>query len=315
MTHSTTITYRLTAVLTAAVLAAACSTEEPASPPDATDRSTTDDEARAGTLLAEYTQPRSGRSGGLSVHAQFLDIQGVQYDTALEALEVWYPNWNLSPESCDMRAEPSISQAEAGDIRMELLDVGPIDVHGPDEEIELEARRLPDLLSAFSGVIYGTDQSFEAQPLHLGYEPGARYDFDAPGDGDSGDFAVGLRSPQPVRIEAIGEQPVTDDTEVRRDFRSDLAVQWQPEPDDDNADGFFLHLSSGFGPDQPRMTCRLDDDGSFVIPGALVEQLSKDTSELELALRRVNTESVDVDGLETSEFVFTTLDEVTLVER
>ncbi|MFW5968856.1 MAG: hypothetical protein ACOCV2_15125 [Persicimonas sp.] len=314
MKRDTSITTCLAVLLTVVLATVGCSTDE-TTPQREVDRDADADEARAGTLLAEYAQPREGRAGGLSVHAQFIDVQGVSYDEALAALEVWYPDWNLSSETCDLREEPSISQTEADDIRMELLDVGPIDVRGPNEAIELQARRIPDLLSSFSGVIYGTDRSYEDRPLRLGFEPGARYDFDAPGTRHSGDFAVSLHSPQPVRIESIGHRPITDDARRDWDFDTDLTVQWRPEPDDRNADALFLHLSSGFGPDRPSMTCRLEDDGSFAIPGPLLEQLSAESNELDLALRRVNTESVDIDGLETSEFVFSTVDEVTIVDR
>lgn len=306
------LTWRSAAALTAILLFAGCSTEESLPQLDV-DSAAAPDETRAGTLLAEYSHPRGAGSGGVSVHAQFLDVHGLNYDTALEALEVWSPDWQLDVDACSLRSDMNVGQQHPSDIRLELLDVGPITVRGPGEAIRLEARRLPDLLSAFSGVIYGTEQGFGTQPLRIGYEPGAWYSFGAPGRSLAGGFYVSMRAPRPIRVATVGGQPADEGRQVGADFTQDLTVEWQPAFGDASDDTVFLYISSGFGPDRPRLTCRVDDDGSFTVPNTVVEQLSNDSAELELTLRRITSEQVDVDGLETSEFIFSTVDQITLV--
>ncbi|QDG52495.1 hypothetical protein FIV42_17650 [Persicimonas caeni] len=306
------LTSRTAAALTAILLLAGCSTEESLPQLDV-DGTAAPDETRAGTLLAEYSHPRGAASGGVSVHAQFLDVHGVNYDTALEALEVWSPDWELDVDACSLRSDMAVGQQHPADIRLELLDVGPITVRGPGEAIRLEARRLPDLLSAFSGVIYGTEQGFGAQPLRIGYEPGAWYSFGAPGRSHTGGFYVSMRAPRPIRIAAIGDLPADQGRQLDADFTQDLTVEWQPSFGEASDDTVFLYISSGFGPDRPRLTCRVDDDGSFTVPDTIVQQLSQDSAELELTLRRITSERVDIDELETSEFIFSTVDEITLV--
>jgi hypothetical protein len=302
---------------------AGCSTEE--SLPQLDVESTAPaDEKRAGTLLAEYSHPRGEQSDGVSVHAQFLDVRGVNYETALEALEVWSPEWQLDVDACSLRAHPLRSDSNAdndypedqypNDIRLELLDVGPITVRGPHDAIRLEARRLPDLLSAFSGVIYGTEQGFSSQPLRIGYEPGALYTFGAPGRVGNGDFSISMRAPRPMHIASVGAQPAEQGSAFGVDFADDLPLEWQPTGEQTSDDIVFLHISSGFGPDRPRLTCRLEDDGAFSVPATVIGQLAEDGAELSLSLRRINAKTVDIDGLEASEFVFSTVDEISLFD-
>ncbi len=306
----TRLTWRCGLAVLATLMLGACSTEESLPQLDV-DAAPAAHETRAGTLLAEYAQPRSSRHSGVSVHAQFLDVHGLNYATALEALEVWSPDWQLDVDACSMRSSSPVEHAHADDIRLHLLDVGPITVRGPGEAIRLEARHLPDLLSAFSGVIYGTEQGFGSQPMRIAYQPGGLYSFGAPGSRDNGGFYVTMKAPQPIRIASVGEVDASHGSQLAWDFGRDLKVGWAPT-DDTQDQAVFLRISSGFGPDRPRLTCRVDDDGSFTVPASLVQQLAADGSDLQLSLRRVNATKADVDGLETSDFVFSTVDEITL---
>ncbi len=306
------LTWRTAAALLAGLLLAGCSTEESLPQLDV-DGAPTADDTRAGTLLAEYSHPRGASRGGVSVHAQFLDVRGVNYDTALEALEVWSPDWQLDVDACSMRSGVDVANQQPDDIRLELLDVGPITVRGPREAIRLEARRLPDLLSAFSGVIYGTEQGFGSQPLRIGYEPGAWYSFGASGRSHTGGFYVTMRAPRPLHIASIGGLAAAEGRQIAVDFARDLTIEWEPSFAETSEDTVFLYISSGFGPDRPRVTCRVDDDGSFTVPNTVVEQLAKDSGELELTMRRITAQRVDIDKLDASEFIFSTVDEITLV--
>jgi hypothetical protein len=311
---------RFAGLMLAGFLLAACSAEESLPQVDV-DSVPVADDTRAGTLLAEYASPRSTEIGGVRVHAQFLDVHGINYARALEALEVWSPDFQLDLDACSMHSAQAVDHERVDDIRLELLNVGPITVRGPSEAIRLEARRLPDLLSTFSGVIYGTEQGFGAQPLRIAYQPGARYSFSAPGKTASGGFYVTMQAPRPIRIVSIGDRPAHDGSRFGWNFEHDLRVQWRPFLDAALGDGaalrgddVFLRISSGFGPDRPRLNCRLDDDGAFTLPATLLEQLAGDSADLQLSLRRVNTREVDINGLDSAEFVFSTVDEITLVD-
>lgn len=317
---------RAGAVLMVATLFVACSTEEPLPQIDV-DSPTLANETRAGTLLAEYASPRAAGGSGVRVHAQFLDVHGIHYARALEALEVWSPDYELDLDACSMHSALAVDSERNDEIRLELLDVGPITVRGPRESVRLDARRLPDLLSAFSGVIYGTEQGLGTDPLRVGYQSGARYGFSAPGHTESGGFTVQMRAPEPIRIMGVGAQNASNGTRVPIHFGQDLRIQWRPFMEqsspgigrmqalDLHGEDVFLRISAGFGPDRPRLSCRVDDDGSFTLPAAWVEQILEDSDELQLSLRRVNAENIDIDGLDAAEFVFSTVDEITLVDE
>src|SRR5690554_7695099 len=312
-------------ILLAATWLAACSTEEPL-PQVEVDNPPVAEETRAGTLLAEYASPRAASMSGVRVHAQFLDVQGIHYARALEALEVWSPDYELDLDACSMHSARAVESGRNGDIRLELLDVGPITVHGPDASIRLEARRLPDLLSAFSGVIYGTEQGPGTEALRVGYRAGAPYDFSAPGQSESAGFAVSMRAPEPIHIMRVGRQEAAHGPRVPVNLGEDLSIEWSPYGEQahrgivgmptfaPSGEDVFLRISTGFGPDRPRLSCRIEDDGNFTLPAALIEQLLDDSDELQLSLRRVNARTIEIDGLDAAEFVFSAVDELTLVD-
>ncbi|AWV91112.1 hypothetical protein [Bradymonas sediminis] len=312
-------------ILLAATWLAACSTEEPL-PQVEVDNPPVAEETRAGTLLAEYASPRAAGVSGVRVHAQFLDVYGIHYARALEALEVWSPDYELDLDACSMHSARAVESGRNGQIRLELLDVGPITVHGPDASIRLEARRLPDLLSAFSGVIYGTEQGLGTEPLRVGYHSGARYDFSAPGQTESAGFSVAMRAPEPIHITRVGAYDAANGPRVGVSFGEDLNIQWRSSMESTGAqldeaqalassgEDVFLRISAGFGPDRPRLSCRVEDDGTFTLPAALIEQLVDDSNELQLSLRRVNAKNIEIDGLDSAEFVFSAVDELTLVD-
>lgn len=300
-------------VVCAALLffAAACSVDERAPKIDV-DRAPASGETRAGTLLAEYPSGRAQPADSVRIHAQFLDIHGIEYGRALEALEVWSPDFELDLDACELHSASLHEQAAPEDIRLELLDLGPITVDTPEETILLQARRLPDLLSLFSGVIYGTEQGFGDQPARVDFQPGESYVFSAPGNGPNGGFQLSLEAPRPIYLEYIGDEPVADAASLAWDFGDDLNITWRPSAQ--SAEDVFLRISAGFGPDRPRLNCRLEDDGTFHLPAALIQQIAADSSEIQVSLRRINARKTPVDGLERAEFIFSTVDQITLVD-
>jgi hypothetical protein len=291
----------------AIVFASACSTEEPMPRTDAGE-SRAASEVRSGSVLAEYETRAGAASSRLSVHAQFIEAEGVSYTTALEALEVWHPDWELDRGACSLRSGDHAQQSPSSDIRLDLLDLGPISVQGPTDSLELEPRRLPDLLSAFSGVIYGTEEGVGYERTPLPYEPGAMYRFEAPGTASVEGFTVELQAPAPIRIESVAGRTNDGAGTIALPPASDMEIRWAAASDDA---ALFLDLSSGFGPDRPRLTCRVEDDGQFTIPSGLLEQFDVQSG-VDVSLRRVHAADARVDGFDDSEVILSAVDEVTV---
>ncbi len=293
-----------------ALLATACSTEEPMPRAD-TGEARAASEVRSGSVLAEYETRQGVDQSRLSIHAQFIEAEGVSYDTALEALEVWHPDWELDRGACSLRSGDRTAQTDTSKIRLDLLDLGPISVQGPNDSLELEPRRLPDLLSAFSGVIYGTEGGLEYDRAPLPYEPGGMYRFEAPGTESVEGFSVELEAPAPVRITSVAGRDAQGVEAIALPADSDMEVLWDAAADDA---AVFLDLSSGFGPDRPRLTCRVEDDGQFSIPASLLEQFDIQSG-VDVAIRRVHAASADVRGFDDSEVILSAVDEVTVYRQ
>lgn len=285
-------------MLAVSALLAACSTDdefaqfelEEAQPPAV--------ERRAGSVLVEYNP---STSNGVSVHAQFLDVRGVSLEAAFDALDVWTPDPELDIDSCSIRVPPP-SNEEVEDVRLHMLDVGPIAVSALDHSIRLEGRRVPDLRT-FSGVVYGNEGGFDFDEAFLPYEAEAPYSIFASGGADAGGFDVTLRAPSVPEIEAVAGRYAVDDAPI--ELRGgDLELQWSVgEP----YAALYLDVA---GPGVPRVRCRLEDDGDFVVPGSIISQVSAADSLLHITLRRVNRSSFGIVGVDDSSFVFATADDV-----
>ena len=277
----------------------ACSVEEPLPPRDSSsDQAVTS--SRTGTLLAEFEM---AANGALQVHAQFLNATNVPADRALDALEVWTRDDALDRDTCSLESGLAFDGRSRSDrnMRLRLLNVGPITVQGPTDHLELQARRLPDLSSSFSGVIYGTDErrrERQASGPMLNYEPGTRYSFRAPGKGEMGGFHVELEAPSPIRLLS----PTADVNAVD----SGMTLRWTGASS--RGGDVFVDLDSGYGSERVQLRCRLEDDGRFTIPADLLEQVTEGRPHLDVAVRRVTSEPVDIDGLEASTFTLSTVD-------
>jgi hypothetical protein len=264
-----------------------------------------------GSLLAEFerTEARTGRV--FHLHAQFLDARGVPAETAMQALEVWSFDEALDRDACSLRRRPAPSssagpgRSRSGRVDLELLDVGPITVRGPRRTIRLDGRRLPDLSSTFSGVVYGLDKSEGTTSPRPTYRPGRLYTFEAPGERETGSFRVALRAPPPIELQLPGTSRRSDGTVVLRRGRA-LELRWTPARRSNET--VFFDVSTGFGPDDLHLKCRLEDDGAFRLPTDVLDQLSSETSSLRIALRRVRTKPASIEGLDVSRFTLATVD-------
>lgn len=308
---STAVPWVLCVVLVVA-LAAGCSTEEPLPPRDG-EQETTEDSRRVGSLLAEF-EHSGADDRPVQIHAQFLDIRGVEADRARRALEVWSARRELDRDACSLRSTPGPAAGAEGDMELDLLSVGPIEVEGPDRDLQLEARRLPDVVTSFSGVIYGTEGSFETpERERLQFEPGEQYTFRAEGDGATGGFRATLEAPEPLHIEHLSGQSEMDGSGVVLREGSEFRFRW---PSAETADGeVFFDISTGHEPDQPHLKCRLEDDGGFSVPADLVAQLARASDTLRVSLRRVNSSKVDIPGLQEARFTVSAVDHLSVHVR
>lgn len=293
-------------------LVVGCSTEEPLQTPERAGDADSD-RRRVGSLLAEFEQSESGAEPNVQIHAQFLDARGIETGHALRALEVWKADTELDRDACSLR-EGQPSGGVVGDrsnLQLDLLSVGPITVDGPQRQLRLNARRLPDLVPAFSGVIYGADQRLDRDPGSLvDYQPGARYRFRAPGGQTTGGFDVTIEAPEPIALEPANGTWQHDREVVQLARGRAFDLRWDVPMRTDGE--VFLEIAAGYGPGRPRLTCRLEDDGRFDLPAEIVGQLGADSPRLNVALRRVSTEQVDIAGLEQSDFTVSAVDRLTL---
>ncbi len=266
----------------------ACNTDDGLEPVDAGTQQSELIEERFGTVLAEY------HGGGTAIHAQFIDARGITIDSAERALEVWSPDTELDVDACTVRAEP-LPNADA--MRLRLLDAGPIRLTGADSRIELEGRRLPDFSSSVSGVVYGNEEGFELDRAELTYDPFERYRITAEGSDEMGGFTVWLIAPDVPRLASVEETlPVRDE----------LALEWDGSGASSYTELYLDVRGKSTGPESPRLTCRLEDDGRFALPRAIFEQLG--STKFDVALRRVHRVRADVQGLEGADFVFAATD-------
>ena len=299
-------------LLVGVVFVVGCSTEEPLPAPERAG-DVDSDRRRVGSLLAEFEQSEPGEEPHVQIHAQFLDARGIEAGRALRALEVWKADAELDRDACSMReGQPTSSVGgERSNLQLDLLSVGPITVDGPQRQLRLSARRLPDLVPAFSGVIYGADQNFGAEEgAPVDYQPGACYRFRAPGGQTTGGFDVTIEAPEPILLEPANGRWQHDRDVVELERGRSFALRWDVPMRTDGE--VFLDITAGYGPGRPRLTCRLEDDGRFDLPAEIVGQLGADSPRLNVALRRVSTERVDVAGLEESEFTVSAVDRLSL---
>ena len=267
-------------------------------------------EERLGALVAEFVYPRSWGGEGVEVQAQFLDARGVKVESALDALEVWMPRRGLESGDC-LRVEQE--RAHAGEpVALHLLDVGPIAVESPDELLELPPRRFPDLLSAFHGVVYGSEWSWERDVNLVEYYPGAPYRFSAPGSIHAGGFDISLTAPDPMVLVAINGEELRGEEGLSVNSEEELELVWDTEGFGFGDGEVYLDLSAGYGARALRYQCRTDDQGAFTVPAGVLQSLSEVRSSAELSLRRVHSQEAQVEGLERVQFYFLTTDRVEL---
>ena len=295
---------RTYAIFLLAAFAVACSTDDDTVGFD-TDTTEARLTAKTGTVIAEYD--RFGN--GTTVHAQFMSAQGVSRDQALEALEIWTPDRELAIDACSLR--PPLASVDA-DVALQLLDLGPLTVGFGDQLAQLQSRRLPDLFQNISGVVYGNEEGFDVDSVDIPFAEGADYSFAAPGGDGAGAFDASVQAPMVPQIQAIGGEILAENAQRQAELDSgeDLTIGWSRS--DATEHGLYLDVVGSPSLDMARLRCRVEDDGSFTVPGAIIDQLRAESSDITIVLRRVNRAPVQIDGLDESEIIFSAKDEASL---
>lgn len=258
-------------------------------------------EQRSGSVLVEYN---SLQSNGVSVTGQFMEVSGISMEAAFDALDIWSPDSELDLDACSIRVPPSAGE-EAEQIRLHMLDVGPIAVSALDHSIRLEGRRVPDLRS-FSGVVYGNEEGFDFDEAFLPFQQQARYHIVAPGGVEAGGFHVSLTAPAVPEIDSITGRYTVDAEPI--DLRGDeLELHWSPVGDETTS--LYLEVTAPSST-QASLRCHVEDDGHFVVPASVLEQLGDGT--MQLTLRRIDAVRFPVDGVEDGSFIFAATSEAAI---
>jgi len=285
----------------------------------------TDQLDRSGERVgAIYTEFRSEPAPGADreamprrarVHAQFLDVQGLEAGTALAALEIWQEPSSLDRDTCAISTDggsASTRPEQERRFRMQLLDVGPLSVRTGGRELTLTPRRIPDLSSAYSGVVYGMDRTLQGAggPSNatesLTFQPGQPYQFEAPGGSGTSGFEASVTAPAPVDIVGISRRSASERL-GRLSTKTPVRIEWDTQQSSqssvgsetaDGRDGGEVFLTVTGARSGAPLRCRLKDDGRFTLPAELVDEVAGEAERLTFVMRRVESRDIDVGGLD-----------------
>ena len=273
------------------------------------DRSSEEDETVVeesyGALIASYTHDRSGGDQAVQFQAQVVEARGLRAAPALKALEVWLPPRHLDVGECEFQNRQSLQPHPDNTASLHLLDVGDIEVTTPTEQIHLSPMRLPDLLASFYGVIYDSTWGDH----RLSYEADEQWSIWAPGADSTGPLEARFTTPAPMMLVAAnGDEIAEYQREVLIDDNQDLELVWSHLSDDD----VFIELQTGQGSRAMAMTCRSEDVGAFSGPASKIRELSRHGDNVDLSIRRVRSDSMPIEGVESANHHFSVADHLQL---
>ncbi len=209
-------------------------------------------------------------------------------------------NIDLALDTCTMPArilDDDQFHDQKNETPIELLDVGDLAASVNKVPKPVPTQTFPDLLKVIVGVIYTADET-----QGLLYRPGETYDLSAKGTEEVEPFRVALEAPEDlgdVKIDGItpGDQvPV-----VRRG--EELEILWDGDGYGDEVVATLTWMSMG----APwSMTCRMRDDGLFVVPTVVTSGLPDPLtcSDEELTLSRIRQVAFRSAGFSSGSFKF-----------
>jgi hypothetical protein len=181
---------------------------------------------------------------------------------------------------------------------IELADVGDLSIEYDQEKITLPTQTFPDLLHAIDGVTYVADDK-----RGLRFDPTATYTVHASGTDEVARFDVVLDAPEDLgEVSLDGVSPAEQTPIVRRG--APLRITW--EGGGGYGDEVIATISWSSMGLPLSMSCRMRDDGSFVVPGEITAALQDPlvAGEAEMTLSRVRQTAFRAKGLESAEFSF-----------
>lgn len=179
---------------------------------------------------------------------------------------------------------------------IELLDVGDLAVSFGDEKKPIPARTFPDLLEVIVGVLYTADET-----QGFTYSPGQTYNLKGSGTEEVGAFEVALDAPTDLSSIKIDQMSPGDRPFVHRG--GDIEISWESDGYGDEVIASFNWTSLG----SPwSMTCRMRDDGHFVVPASMTSKIPDPLtcSDEELTISRIRQVAFRADGLSEGSFQF-----------
>lgn len=215
--------------------------------------------------------------------------------------------WDQIPEAVDLALDSctipspvldkSRDQDPLSDRTIELLDVGDLTVAFAGVIKPVPTRTFPDLLKLIVGVTYAADDT-----QGVLFQPGATYDIRATGTGSMVDFRVALDAPEDLgRVTLDGISPEDGSPVVTRGQNVELT--WDG---DGYGDEVYVNLSWTSMGTPWQITCRVRDDGQFVIPATITTGLPDPitSTDEEMSIQRVRQVAFRSKDLSSGSFKF-----------
>ncbi|MCK9458064.1 MAG: hypothetical protein M0R80_00095 [Proteobacteria bacterium] len=188
--------------------------------------------------------------------------------------------------------------APADGATIELADVGNLSVEFAGERITLPTQTFPDLLHVIDGVTYVADER-----SGLRFDPAESYTVHASGTDEVARFDVVLDAPEDLgEVTIDGVSPADQTPIVRRG--APIAIAW--EGGGGYGDEVIATIRwSGMGLPQS-ISCRMRDDGLFVVPGDATAALQDPlvSGEAEMTVSRVRQTAFRAKGLASADLSF-----------
>jgi hypothetical protein len=215
------------------------------------------------------------------------------FDSALSDLDLALDRCTMPSRVLDGTSEP----ATGGGTPIELLDVGDLSLSVDSKARLIPTRTFPDLLKVIVGVIYMADDTQEVV-----FRPGKTFDLQASGADAIAPFRVALEAPLDLgEIKIDGAIPGEQVPVVRRG--EDVEITWEGDSYGDEVVATLGWMSMG----APwSMTCRMRDDGLFVLPASHTASLPDPLtcSDQDLTITRIRQVAFFSKGLSSGSFVF-----------
>jgi hypothetical protein len=193
--------------------------------------------------------------------------------------------------------EKSRRRLSRSETAIQLLDVGDLSVSLSKETKPIPTRTFPDLLKMIDGVIYTADDN-----QGISFQPGVTYDVRASGTKRVAPFRVSLEAPEDLgEIRVDGTLP--DEQTPIIGHSEEIELTWEG---DGNGDDVVVKLDWVNLGAQWSATCRMRDDGLFVIPDSLTSVLPDplNCTDEEMTFSRVRQVAFRSNGLASGSLKF-----------